>query len=201
MSRIIFFLSDEELRFDIYLYEWNLSLTKADNLTELYPDLGPRGPIRKGNIFKLTLKNIELSLYFSLRFFCTSLSQYQKCGDMYKYRRISWIPVCSCFLNDITYLRPNLFQDRFIPVKRNKFKFFYLFLLFIMVVEYYIPTLIIRNEMLEIMKEAIDNVENNNNNIINMVEMPNDFLNRVLIDSMIENSSNKLIGRRNSKND
>ena len=145
MSRIIFFLSDEELKLEKYLYHWNLALTKADNLTELYPDLGPRGVIRGGNMFKLTLKNIELSLYFSLRYFSIFLNQYQKGGTSYTYRHISWIQICTSFLNDITYLRPNLFQDRFISVKRNKFKFFYLFLLFIIVVEYYIPTLIIRS--------------------------------------------------------
>ena len=99
-------------------------------------------------MFKLTLRNIELSLYFSLRFFSIFLSQYQKGGRDYPYRQRSWIPICSQFLNDITFLRPSLFQDRFIPVKRNKYKYFYLYLLFIIVVEYYIPTFLISNVML-----------------------------------------------------
>jgi hypothetical protein len=48
-------------------------------------------------------------------------------------------------LDNIYYLRDNLYSDRLRFVKRNKYKYLYFFILFIMIIEYYIPTVIIRN--------------------------------------------------------
>jgi hypothetical protein len=72
--------------------------------------------------------------------------------------------VCCDFLNYITYLRPNIFQDRFLSVKRNKYKYLYFFILFIIVIEYYIPTGIIYNfsESLEESVQFSDDVNNFN---------------------------------------
>lgn len=142
-----------------------------------------------GTMFKLTRNNIELSLYFSIRYFFIKLIYFRPAPySAWYYRHPN---ACNGLIDDIAIIRENLYNDRYIFVKRNKFKFFYLFLLFIMVIEYYIPTLIIRNEMIEIMKEAVDSVENNNS-IINMVKIPNGLSTRVLLDSMFENPANKL---------
>jgi len=144
ISRIIFFLSDEELKFDKYLREWYKALRFADDLAHDKEDIYPVKPIPQGHIFKLTLNNIELSLYFSLYHFSRT-QPYLKGNERYKYRYLSFMVVCCDFLNYITYLRPNIFQDRFLSVKRNKYKYLYFFILFIMIIEYYIPTVIIRN--------------------------------------------------------
>ena len=114
----------------------------ADDLAHDKPEIYPIKPIPRGHIFKLTLNNIELSLYFSLYNF-SGLRSHLKGGSHYKYRYLSYMVVCCDFLNEITYLRPFLFQDRFLSVKRNKYKFFYLFILYIIIVEYYLPTIII----------------------------------------------------------
>jgi hypothetical protein len=145
ISRIIFFLSDEELKFDKYLHDWNKSMISADDLAHDKEDIYPRNSIVQGHIFKLTLNNVELSLYYSIRHFTSALSSSRYGERMYKYRYQDFMVVCCTYLNYITYLRPNIFQDRFLSVKRNKYKYLYFFILFIIIIEYYIPTGIIYN--------------------------------------------------------
>ena len=147
-------------------------------------------------MFKLTFNNIELSLYFSIRHFFFKYKDFgiDKIDEKIKNGTLS--PRMSQYLSqqarlyaldNIFWLRENLYSDRLKFVKRNKFKFFYLFLLFIIVVEYYIPTLIIRNEMIEIMKESINFIQD-----YNEFKNSNELLNITNIDITIENSSNKL---------
>ena len=124
-------------------------MSYADDIANNKEEIYPIRPIPEGHIFKLTKNNVELSLYFSIRHFNSQLTEHQKGGRFYGFSwSRSWRLVCSQFLNELTFLRPFLFQDRFLSVKRNKYKFLYLLILYIIVVEYYIPTFLISNTLL-----------------------------------------------------
>jgi hypothetical protein len=101
----------------------------------------------KWNMFELTYNNIELSLYYSIRNFSARLRYFLYGGKNYKYRYQEPSLSALLFLNNIGDLRPTLFEDRFKYIKRNKLKYLYLFILFIIVVEYYIPTSIIESNL------------------------------------------------------
>ena len=147
MSRIIFFLSDDSFRFDDYLWMWLSELSRAysRNIKISNYQIQVKNSV-PGTMFKLTCNNVELSLYLSIRYFFVKLISFRP--EPYSAWYYRYPCACSGLIDDIAIIRENLYNDRYIFVKRNKFKYFYLFLLFIMVVEYYIPTIIIRNEII-----------------------------------------------------
>ena len=101
---------------------------------------------KENTMFKLTFNNVELSLYLSLRYFFFKIydprrTSKQLRNDEFK---LNLPYACNGYINEIAIIRENLYNDRYLFVTRNKYKYFYLFILYIIIVEYYLPTSFLR---------------------------------------------------------